>query len=279
MLSKSLCSRKIYLQQYFHRVWIFYHFFKSAYFQCSSWTLIYISIQLRLNMKLETLSPKINLHVLMLLKMTPYNEIGPHNISQMPGVNIQVSSYKKFEVTHVSKRGILISHFIKGENIGRMEMYLCLPLHTTHSDTKFWSSLIYIQIIAYVKSNDKYTVCWMKMNHVTTPYPSPITSIIPYLCFWSETCTPSPSPSTCMIPYLFDGSATCNPRPSLITSTIPYKMTVPVWWEWDIVLLVSPSLIPTPLSDWIVSPDVSLWLSGLSLLYWKKTRHRKLCSS
>lgn len=57
-------------------------------------------------MKLETLSPKINLHVLMLLKMTPYNEIGPHNISQMPGVNIQVSSYKKFEVTHVSKRGI-----------------------------------------------------------------------------------------------------------------------------------------------------------------------------
>lgn len=84
-------------------------------------------------MKLETLSPKINLHVLMLLKMTPYNEIGPHNISQMPGVNIQVSS----EVTHVSKRGILNSHFIKGENIGRMEMYLCLPLHTTHSDTKF----------------------------------------------------------------------------------------------------------------------------------------------
>lgn len=61
-------------------------------------------------MKLETLSPKINFHVLMLLKMTPYNEIGPHNISQMPGVNIQVSSYKKFEVTHVSKRGILISH-------------------------------------------------------------------------------------------------------------------------------------------------------------------------
>lgn len=236
----------------------------------------------------------------MLLKMTPYNEIGPHNISQMPGVNIQVSSYKKFEVTHVSKRGILISHFIKGENIGRMEMYLCLPLHTTHSDTEFWSSLIYIQIIAYVKSNDKYTVCWMKMNHVTTPYPSPITSIIPYLCFGSETCTPSPSPITCMIPYLFDssetcnpppspstymisylfdGSATCNPRPSLITSTIPYKMTVPVWWEWDIVLLVSPSLIPTPLSDWMVSPDVSLWLSGLSLLYWKKTRHRKLCSS
>lgn len=50
----------------------------------------------------------------------------------------------------------------KGENIGRMEMYLCLPLHTTHSDTEFWSSLIYIQIIAYVKSNDKYTVCWMK---------------------------------------------------------------------------------------------------------------------
>lgn len=48
-------------------------------------------------MKLETLSPKINLHVLMLLKMTPYNEIGPHNISQMPGVNIQVSSYKKCE--------------------------------------------------------------------------------------------------------------------------------------------------------------------------------------
>lgn len=88
-------------------------------------------------MKLETRSPKINLHVLMLLKMTPYNEIGPHNISQMPGVNIQVSSYKKFEVTHVSKRGILISHFIKGENIGRMEMYLCLPLHTTHSDTEF----------------------------------------------------------------------------------------------------------------------------------------------
>lgn len=222
MLSKSLCSRKIYLQQYFHRVWIFYHFFKSAYFQCSSWTLIYISIQLRLNMKLETLSPKINLHVLMLLKMTPYNEIGPHNISQMPGVNIQVSSYKKFEVTHVSKRGILISHFIKGENIGRMEMYLCLPLHTTHSDTEFWSSLIYIQIIAYVKSNDKYTVCWMKMNHVTTPYPSPITSIIPYLCFGSETCTPSPSPITCMIPYLFDSSETCNPPPSPSTYMISY---------------------------------------------------------
>lgn len=73
---------------------------------------VFSMLIMNLNMKLETLSPKINFHVLMLLKMTPYNEIGPHNISQMPGVNIQVSSYKKFEVTHVSKRGILISHLI-----------------------------------------------------------------------------------------------------------------------------------------------------------------------
>lgn len=181
----------------------------------------------------------------------------------------------------MSKRGILISHFIKGENIGRMEMYLCLPLHTTHSDTKFWSSLIYIQIIAYVKSNDKYTVCWMKMNHVTTPLtPPPLLLLYPTCVLGVRHVPPLPPPAlvwyhTCLMVVRLAPP----PCPSLITSMIPYKMTVPVWWEWDIVLLVSPSLIPTPLSDWMVSPDVSLWLSGLSLLYWKKTRHHKSCSS
>lgn len=126
-----------------------------------------------------------------------------------------------------------------------------------------------------------YPTCVLGVRHVP-PLPPP--SLV-----WYHTClivvrhvTPLPPPAliwyrTClMVVWLATPPPLC---PSLITSTIPYKMTVPVWWEWDIVLLVSPSLIPTPLSDWMVSPDVSLWLSGLSLLYWKKTRHRKLCSS
>lgn len=77
----------------------------------------------------------------MLLKMTPYNEIGPNNISETPGVHIQVSYYKNLKLLTWAGEEYRFPILYKGENIGRMEMYLCLSLHTNHNDTEFCSSL------------------------------------------------------------------------------------------------------------------------------------------
>lgn len=75
----------------------------------------------------------------MLLKMTPYNEIGPRNISQMPGVHIHVSYYKNLKLLMWAREEYWFPIFYKGENMVRM--YLNLSLHTNHNDTEFCSSL------------------------------------------------------------------------------------------------------------------------------------------